>query len=82
MLLCLTENMNPNYNIIRCFVEKIPKQHLKFVLYQNKVCDFLSQVPPILPILLPKKTFDFIFFSSSLFSRTLPLLEPSQVTSL
>ncbi len=37
MFYCIIENMNPNYNIIPCFVEKNPKKHLKFVLYQNKV---------------------------------------------
>jgi hypothetical protein len=46
MLICITENMNPNYNIIPCFVEKNPKQNLKYVLYQNKICGFLPQVPP------------------------------------
>jgi len=50
MFLCINENMNPNYNIIPCFIEKNPKQHLKYVLYQNKIYDFLLQVllaPPI-----------------------------------
>ncbi len=52
MLFYITKNMNPNYNIIPCFVEKNPKKHLKFVLYQNKICGFLLQVPTILPTLL------------------------------
>jgi hypothetical protein len=37
--------MNPNYTIIPYFVEKNPKQHLKSMLYQNKVYGFLLQVP-------------------------------------
>ncbi len=37
--------MNQNYNRISCFVEKNPKQQLKYVEYQNKVCGFLLQVP-------------------------------------
>jgi len=41
----MTENMNPNYSIIPCFVKKNPRQHLKFVLYQNRVCGFLLQIP-------------------------------------
>jgi hypothetical protein len=45
MFICIIENMNPNYIVITCFVEKNPKEHLKFVLYQNKVCGFLLQVP-------------------------------------
>jgi hypothetical protein len=45
MLPCITENMTPNYSIIPCFIEKNPKKHLKFVLYQNKICGFLLQVP-------------------------------------
>jgi hypothetical protein len=45
MLLCITENMNPNYSIIPCFVEKNLKKHLKFVKYQNKVYGFLLQIP-------------------------------------
>jgi hypothetical protein len=52
VLLCITENMNPNHNVIPCFVEKNPKQHLKFVLYQNIVSGFLLQVPPTPPPLL------------------------------
>jgi len=32
-------------------LKKIPKQHLKFVLYQNKICGFLPLIPPTLPIL-------------------------------
>jgi hypothetical protein len=62
--------MNLNYNIIPCFVEKNPKQHLKFVLYQNKVCGFLLQVHTTLPTLLQIGC--LIFFSFSfLFSKTL-----------
>ncbi len=37
--------MNSNYSIIPCFVEKNPKKHFKSMLYQNKVCVFLFQVP-------------------------------------
>jgi hypothetical protein len=48
----IVENMNPNYSIIPCFVEKNPKQHLKFVLYQNKIYGFLLQVPIAPPTLL------------------------------
>jgi hypothetical protein len=47
-----SRNMNPNYNIIPCFVEKNPKKHLKYMLYQNKVCGFLLQVPTVLPTFL------------------------------
>jgi hypothetical protein len=34
--------------------KKIPKQHLKFVLYQNKVCGFLLQVLQAPPTFLQK----------------------------
>jgi hypothetical protein len=47
-----TESINPNYIIIPCFVEKNPKKHLKSMLYQNKVCGFLLQVPTTLPTFL------------------------------
>ncbi len=63
-------------------MKKIPKQHLKSMLYQNRICGFLPQVPPTLLSFSKKKTPYLIFFSSPLFSRTLPLFEPSQVTSL
>jgi hypothetical protein len=46
MFIYIIENMNPNYSVIPCFVEKNPKQHLKCVLYQNIVYGFLLQVPP------------------------------------
>ncbi len=36
MLLCIIVNMNQNYNKIPSFVKKIPKQQLKYVIYQNK----------------------------------------------
>jgi hypothetical protein len=49
MLLYIIEIMNPNYSIILCFVEKNPKKHLKYVLYQNKICIFLLQVPTTPP---------------------------------
>jgi hypothetical protein len=42
MFLYITKNMNLNYNIIPCFVEKILKKHLKFVLYQNNVCGYCN----------------------------------------
>jgi hypothetical protein len=52
------ENMNPNYNIIPCFVEKkISKQHLKYMLYQNRVYGFLPQVPLVLATLFPNSNF-------------------------
>jgi hypothetical protein len=44
--------MNPNYNIIPCFVEKNPKKYLKFVLYQNRVCGSLLEIPLAPPTLL------------------------------
>jgi hypothetical protein len=51
----IIENMNPNYNIIPCFVEKISKQHLKFVIYQNRINGFLFPLPQARPIFLIKK---------------------------
>ncbi len=33
MLICIIKNMNQNYNKIPYFVEKNPKQQLKFVVY-------------------------------------------------
>ncbi len=77
MFLYIIENMNPNYNIILCFVEKIPIFFKKFVLYQNRICGFLLQVPTTPPTLL--STPCFIFFSS-LFSKTLTFLTiPSHI---
>ncbi len=65
--------MNPNYNVIPCFVEKqISKQHFKYVLYQNKICGFLPQVPLAPPIIPKKKTPYFIFFSSSFVFQNSP----------
>jgi hypothetical protein len=72
MLLCIIENINPNYNIIPGFAEKIPKQHLKFVLYQNKV--FSTASTSSYSYFSLNKTPCFIFFSSCLFCKTLPLL--------
>jgi hypothetical protein len=37
--------MNQNYNEIPCFVEKNSKQQLKYVVYENKIDDFLLQIP-------------------------------------
>jgi hypothetical protein len=48
MFFYIIKNINSNYNIIPCFVEKNPKNHFKYVLYQNKVCGFLLQVPTTL----------------------------------
>jgi hypothetical protein len=31
-IFCITKNMNPNYSIIQCFVEKNPNQHFKSML--------------------------------------------------
>jgi hypothetical protein len=62
-------------------LKKIPRQHLKYVLYQNKVYGFLPQVPLTLPILFQKK----IFVSSSYFVLVLhnfPPFELPQITSL
>jgi hypothetical protein len=42
----ITKNMNPNTTKSHVLLKKIPKQHLKFVLYQNKVYGFLLQIPP------------------------------------
>jgi len=88
MLVCIIENMYPNYSVIPCFVEKIiPKQHLKFVLYQNKVNGFLLQVLPTFPIFLfhkkrtPKRT-PTPLVSSFSYSLKFPPVVPSQVTSL
>jgi hypothetical protein len=53
-------------------LKKTPKQHLKVVLYQNKVYGFLLQVPLALPILLKKK----FFVSSSSISLSFPKLSP------
>jgi len=51
--------------------KKIPKQHLKFMLYQNKVYDFLPQVPLALPTFSPNSNFlSHLLFLS--FSRTPP----------
>jgi hypothetical protein len=44
MFIYITENMNPNYRIIPCFVEKNPKKHLKSVLHQNKIFGFILQI--------------------------------------
>ncbi len=41
MFLYIIENMNPNYNVISCLLKEIPKQHLKYVLYPNKISSFL-----------------------------------------
>jgi len=43
MLLYIVENMNQNYDKIPCFVEKNPKQQLKFMVYQNKIYGFILQ---------------------------------------
>jgi hypothetical protein len=53
MLLYIIENIPQNNNMVPCFVEKIPKQHFKYVLYQNRICGFLLQVPTT-PTLLKK----------------------------
>jgi hypothetical protein len=71
VLFYITEKSNPNYSIIPGFVEKIPKQHLKFVLCQNRVYGFLPQVPPASYYSL--KNPHLIFFSIFFF-KTLPLL--------
>jgi hypothetical protein len=52
MLLCITKSMNPNYSMIPYVVGKNPQQYLKSMLYQNKVCGFLLQVPLAPPIFL------------------------------
>ncbi len=74
MLLYITKNMNPNYSVIPCFVEKkSPKQHLKSVLYQKKVYAFLPQIPPTL-LFFSKKELSISSCFPPLFSRTFPLL--------
>ncbi len=65
-----TENINLNYNIIPCFVLRNPKQRLKFVLYQNKLCGFLLQIHTTPPALLQIGCFIFFLFFF-LFSKTL-----------
>jgi hypothetical protein len=65
--------MNPNYNVIPYSVEKkIPKKHLKFVLYQNKICGFLLQVPLAL-LTLSSKLQLFISSFSLLLLQNSPL---------
>ncbi len=65
--------------------KRIPTQHLNFVLYPNRICGFLPQVP--LTLLFFSKNFQIItsyllLLFPLLFSRTLPPFEASQVTSL
>ncbi len=71
------------HNPMFCWKE-FPKQHLKLVLYPNIVCGFLPQVP--LALLFFFKNFQIItscllLLFPLLFFKTLPSLEPSQVTS-
>jgi hypothetical protein len=59
-------------------LKKIPKQHSKSMLYQNRVCGFLPQVPQTLPIFLlpknltPKKIATPPYLIFFLFSKTPP----------
>jgi hypothetical protein len=64
--------MNQNYNIISCFVEKNPKQQLKYVVYQDKICGFLLEVPTSPPILLQ----ELVFKNPLSFPKPLPLGRP------
>jgi len=61
MFLYITENMNPNYNIIPCFVEMKSKQQIKFVVLNYKI--------PTGPPTLPQK---LCVFKSSLLPKTFP----------
>jgi hypothetical protein len=45
MLLYINVNMNQIYSRIPCFIKKNPKQQLKSIVYQNKICGFPLQIP-------------------------------------
>jgi hypothetical protein len=68
VLFSIIGKMNPNYSMIPCFVGTNPKQHLKFMLYQNRICGFLPQIPSALLFLSKKK----LHVSSSSFPSYFP----------
>jgi hypothetical protein len=76
MFLCITENMNPNYSMIPCCVQKNPKQHSKFCYIKTWSAVFYYKYLQL--FLLLSKTLYFFFSSFSLVFQNYPLLNYSK----
>ncbi len=74
MLLCITKDMNPNYNIIPCFVKKNPKTTLKIcaISKQSLWFSIASTSSSSYSSLKINSLFHLLFLS--LFLKTFPLL--------
>jgi hypothetical protein len=52
LLIYITKPMNPNYNIISCFLEKNPQKTLKICVISKQICGFIAKVPTAPPTLI------------------------------
>ncbi len=67
--------MNPNYNIIPCFVEENPKTTLKIcVISKQNLWFSTTSTLTLLNLFKKKKKTPYFILFSFLFSRTFPLL--------
>ncbi len=72
MLLYITKNINPSYNVIPCFVRKNPKTTLKICVISKQSLWFSIANTSNFSYYFPKKQTMFPFLLFLLFFRTLP----------
>jgi hypothetical protein len=68
MILCITENMNPNYSMIPCFVEKKIQNNIKNLCYiKTRFVIFYCKYLQLFLFFLKTPYFFFSFLFHSLF---------------